>query len=73
MVDLSWTWSSQTALTTYAVQQVVVTNASQVYSGEDLSTVVVLSGNSGEQHCYSVTATTGLVMSPESNTVCFTK
>lgn len=72
-VDLSWTWSNQTALTTYTVQQVVVTNASQVYSGGNSSTSISLSGNSGEQHCYSVTATTGLVTSPESNTVCFTK
>lgn len=72
-VDLSWTWSGQTALTTYAVQQVIVTNTSQVYSGGNASTSVALSGNSGEQHCYSVTATTGAVTSPESNTVCLTK
>lgn len=72
-VDLSWTWSGQTALTAYGVQQVVVTNESQVYSGSNSSTSVALSGNSGEQHCYSVIATTGALTSPESNTVCLTK
>lgn len=72
-VDLSWTWTGQTLQTTYAVKQVVVTSESQVYSGGNSSTSVSLSGQSGEQHCYSVTAATGTVTSPESNTVCFTK
>lgn len=72
-VDLTWTWSGQISATTFAVKQVVVTNESQVYSGGNLSTAVTLSGSSGEQHCYSVTATTGAVTSPESNTVCLTK
>ncbi|WP_299488396.1 prepilin-type cleavage/methylation domain-containing protein [Acaryochloris sp. IP29b_bin.137] len=72
-VDLSWTWLGQTAQTTFVVKQVVVTYASQVYSGGNSSTSIALSGSSGEQHCYSVTATTGGVTSPESNTVCFTK
>lgn len=72
-VDLSWTWLGQTNATTFAVKQRVVTNESQVYSGANLSAAIAMPGNSGEQHCYTVTATTGGVTSPESNAVCITK
>ncbi|WP_299412373.1 type II secretion system protein J [Acaryochloris sp. IP29b_bin.148] len=72
-IDLSWTWLGQANSTTFVVKQQVITNELQVYSGTNESTAVALSGSSGEQHCYTVTATTGVVTSPESNAVCVTK
>lgn len=72
-VDLSWTWSGQTITTTFVLQQMVVTNASPVYEGTNSTAAIAMPGGPGEQHCYTVTAQTDLVTSPESNAVCITK
>lgn len=50
-----------------------VSNKTKVYSGSDLSVSLSLPGRSGEQHCYTVTATTGEATSPESTPICITK
>ena len=47
-----------------------VSNETEVYSGSDLSVSIPLPDNSGEQHCFTVIATTGDVTSPESTPVC---
>jgi hypothetical protein len=68
-MDLSWTWTGPIA-TFKVFQSVAGGAATEIYSGSDLSTTHILTGSSGDETCYTVTATAGLDTSPASNQIC---
>ncbi|NJM65424.1 MAG: prepilin-type N-terminal cleavage/methylation domain-containing protein [Acaryochloris sp. RU_4_1] len=72
-VNLSWQWNTPGTDTTFAVTK-EVTDAKQtteIYNGSNLNTVTQMTGSTGDQHCYTVTASVGTITSPTSNKACF--
>lgn len=73
-IDLTWQWSGALSGVTFEVNQEIPSTSqkSKIYTGSDSQNSTEMQGFSGEQHCYTVTAKVGQIISPESNKVCFT-
>ncbi|PZD71906.1 hypothetical protein C1752_04321 [Acaryochloris thomasi RCC1774] len=69
-LDLSWTWTGASAGVTYRVFQAVNETQTEVASETNQAASVPLTGNIGENHCYTVIATFGSLASLESDPLC---
>lgn len=73
IMQLSWSWSGPTTGISFILSQTVNGVSTEVYNGPNLSASSTLTGSSGANHCFTVTATEGTYITPPSEPVCVIK